>query len=488
MFLLSIALLGLVTFLGLYYIFSYWSRYGLPHLKPEVPYGNLRAVAERRQSFGVAISELYRKSTEQLLGIYLFFQPAILVRDASLAKQIMTSDFGSFHDRGIYHDEKSFSSNIFSASLKPWKQVRHKLTPNFSTGKLRNMVPTVLDVGKKLESYLAEHADRGEIVELREICTRYVIDIIALVLFGFEMDSINDPDHPFYVVGRELVRNSFSNNLRTAATFICPGILKLTKISSVSPKVSDFMVELVKKQLELREKDGVTRKDFFQSLIDLRHEDRDREALSIVECASNVNLFYIAGSETTGGTIIFTLHELTHNPAVMKQLLAEIDEALERSGGQIDYDVVKGMRYLDVCIKETLRKYPGLPILNRKCTQDYRVPNSKMTIRKGTQLIIPLLAYAMDERYFPEPEKYMPERFFEETKNYDDDAYAPFGDGPRQCIATQMGITVAKVTLVMLLSKFSFEATHGQRIEFAPSSVPLGPKDGIKLKISRRNI
>lgn len=51
-----------------------------------------------------------------------------------------------------------------------------------------------------------------------------------------------------------------------------------------------------------------------------------------------------------------------------------------------------------------------------------------------------------------------------------------------------MGITVAKVTLVMLLSKFSFEATHGQRIEFAPSSVPLGPKDGIKLKISRRNI
>lgn len=488
MFLLTIALLVLVAFLGLHYIFSHWERYNLPHLKPEVPYGNLRDVAKRRESFGVAISELYFKSRDQLLGIYLFFQPAILVRDASLAKQIMTSDFGSFHDRGVYNDEKTFSSNIFSLPLKPWKSLRQKLTQNFTTGRLRTMIPKICEVGKKLEDYLERSAEKGEVVELREVCTRYVLDIIAFALFGFEVDTLNDPNHPFALVGHEILRNSFSNNLRTAATFVCPGIYKVTRISAVSPIVVGFMTDLFKRHKELREKGNLNQKDLIQSLIELHNEDRDqyRDALNTLECSSNLFIFYIAGSETSSGTTIFTLHELTHHPEVMEKLVKEIDDTLERSGGLIDYDVIKGMRYLDVCVKETLRKYPGLPILNRKCTQDYQVPNTNFTIRKGTQLIIPLLGYAMDERYFPEPDRYMPERFFEESKNYFDDAYAPFGDGPRQCIATQMGITVVKVTLVMLLSKFRFEATQGPKIKFAASSVPLRPDGGIKLRILRR--
>ncbi|KAL1394858.1 hypothetical protein pipiens_011656 [Culex pipiens pipiens] len=487
MFLLPIALLVLVSFFGVWYIFSYWKRYGLPHLKPEIPFGNLRALLERRQSIGVAISELYRQSAEQLVGVYLFFKPAILVRDAGLAKQIMTSDFASFHDRGTWNNPRS--SNVFSLPLRPWKQVRHVLSPCFTPGKLRLMIPTVLDVGKKLEDYLSESAERGEIVELRDICTRYVLDIIALTMLGFDADTLNHPDHPFYTIGRELVRNSFLNNIRTAATFLFPEFYKLTKIPSISPKLSRYLVSLFNEQSDFRERNNVSRKDFFQSLLDLHQEDREhnRKPLSVQQCASNINVFYIAGSETTGGTVIFTLHELTHHPEVMEKLVNEIDETLERSEGLIDYDVIKGMQYLDVCVKETLRKYPGLPILNRKCTQDYQVPNSKVIIRKGTQLIIPLLAYAKDERYFPEPDKYSPERFLEESKNFVDDAYTPFGDGPRQCIATQMGIVIAKITLVMLLSKFRFEATQGPTLEYAVSQVPLGPKHGIKLRIFRRN-
>lgn len=491
MLLLSLALLGLILFLGLRYIYSYWERNDLPHIKPEIPYGNLRSVAERRECFGVAISELYRKSKEQLLGIYLFFQPAILVRDARFAKQILTADFASFHDRGVFLDEKNdpFSTNLFALPGKKWRNLRNKLTPTFTSGKLRNMLPTILDEGRKFQGYLTEAVgDKGATIEMRDVASRYVVDIIASVFFGFEANSMSDPDNPFRAIGREAVSDSFTNNIRSAAVFVCPGLLKLIQIPSTPPKISGFMIDLVKQQMDYREKNNVTRKDFFQLLVDLRKEDlqKGESVLSIEECAAQVFLFYIAGSETTSITITTTLHELSHSPKVMEQLVAEIDETLTKSNGEINYDIVKGMRYLDACVKETLRKYPGLPILNRECTQDFQVPQSKTIIRKGTQVIIPILAYGMDERYFPEPDSYIPERFFEESKNYDDNAYLPFGEGPRNCIGIRMGVFVAKAALIMLLSRFTFEATQGPKIEFAPSSVGLIPKNGVTFKLALR--
>lgn len=88
-------------------------------------------------------------------------------------------------------------------------------------------------------------------------------------------------------------------------------------------------------------------------------------------------------------------------------------------------------------LPETTRKYPGLPFLNRQCTQDFKVPNSKFTIKKDTNVIISLLGLHRDAKYFPEPLAYKPERFADETKDYDAAAYMPFGEGPRHCIGKQ---------------------------------------------------
>lgn len=83
---------------------------------------------------------------------------------------------------------------------------------------------------------------------------------------------------------------------------------------------------------------------------------------------------------------------------------------------------------------EAIRKYPALPLLNRECTQDYVVPGSDLTIKKGTAIIISLLGLSRDPKYFPQPELYRPERYSDTVPQYDTDAYIPFGDGPRACI------------------------------------------------------
>lgn len=83
---------------------------------------------------------------------------------------------------------------------------------------------------------------------------------------------------------------------------------------------------------------------------------------------------------------------------------------------------------------ETIRKYPGLPILNRECTKTYQIPNSKYVIEEGTAVVISLMGLHRDPEYFPDPLKFMPERFLDGQRNCNDVAYFPFGEGPRTCI------------------------------------------------------
>lgn len=87
------------------------------------------------------------------------------------------------------------------------------------------------------------------------------------------------------------------------------------------------------------------------------------------------------------------------------------------------------------CIAEGLRMYPPLPDLLRRCTEDYVIPDTNITIEKGTSVIIPILGLHYDEDFFPEPDKFNPDRFHEENiGNVKPYTYLPFGDGPRNCL------------------------------------------------------
>lgn len=84
---------------------------------------------------------------------------------------------------------------------------------------------------------------------------------------------------------------------------------------------------------------------------------------------------------------------------------------------------------------ETLRKYPALPLLNRRCTKDYQIPGTNATLEKGTDVAISVMGIHHDEEYYPDHEKFDPERFNEINKaKLPSCCYLPFGEGPRVCI------------------------------------------------------
>lgn len=157
------------------HVYSHWERHGIPYIQPSIPFGNLGDVASRKSAFGIHIYNLYKQSTDPLLtGIYLFFRPAILLRDADLIKAVLTTDFNSFHDRGTFHNPSldPLSGHLFNMPGAAWKNLRAKLTPSFTTGKLKSMMSTILVEGENLKNYMQKLADNREVVPMKKLIDR----------------------------------------------------------------------------------------------------------------------------------------------------------------------------------------------------------------------------------------------------------------------------------------------------------------------------
>ncbi|XP_065091270.1 probable cytochrome P450 6d5 [Ochlerotatus camptorhynchus] len=483
------------------YVFGFWKRRKIPQLMPLFPFGNFTNLFRGRASFPEVCKKLYQRSKQwPLLGGYVLLRPMLFVNDPQLAKDIMVRDFQHFHDRGSYVDEENdpLGGHLFSLAGEKWKHLRTKLTPAFTSGKLKGMFKTLVDTGVVLQSFIQKYAECGEVVEIREILARYTTDIIASVAFGIQIDSINNPNEPFRQMGRKVFEPSLRNNMRILLTYMVPKLNRLLKLK-IDDDVERFMLGVVRETLEYREQNGITRKDMMQLLLQLRNtgtvSDDERwtvdatnqlKELSLEEVAAQAYVFFLAGFETSSTTMSFCLYELAKNATIRRKVQQEIDSVMERYGGELTYEGITEMRYLECCIDETLRKYPPVPILNRECTQDYKFPGSHLIIEKGTAVVLQFGGMQHDPQYYPQPMRFEPERFQE--ANVRTKPYAPFGDGPRICIGMRMGKMLTKVGLSLLLARFNFElsgTTEPELLMDSNSFVPT-PVDGINLKVSCR--
>lgn len=195
--------------LGYYYVnwkFNYWQRRGVQFLKPSFPFGNFQVAFLQRRSIGDHIRDMYNASTDPFNGTYNALMPSLFIRDPELIRSVLIKDFTSFQDRG-FHCEPTYdplSGHLFALSGEQWKTLRGKLTPSFTSGKLKAMFSTIVDCGGPLTEYIEKRAVKGDPVEFREILAQYMTNIIASVAFGIDIDCIKDPDTPFRKYGRKV--------------------------------------------------------------------------------------------------------------------------------------------------------------------------------------------------------------------------------------------------------------------------------------------
>lgn len=112
-------------------------------------------------------------------------------------------------------------------------------------------------------------------------------------------------------------------------------------------------------------------------------------------------------------------------------------------------------------ISETLRKYPGVPLLERVSREDYITRKGRKFIEKGTDIIIPIYGIHNDPEIYPEPDRFNPDRMSKEQMSLrHPNSFFPFGDGPRLCIAQRFVYLQIKLPIIKLLSKFQISINH----------------------------
>lgn len=150
-------------------------------------------------------------------------------------------------------------------------------------------------------------------------------------------------------------------------------------------------------------------------------------------------LFFLAGFDSTSGLLTFLIYELCVNPEIQQKLYEEISEIDRKLDGKpIAYNDLKELKYLDQVVSESLRKWPITHLIDRLCVKDYVCKydeNTEFRFEKDVVLFLPIYAFHHDPNFFPDPEKFDPERFSDENKhNIKSGTYLPFGTGPRNCI------------------------------------------------------
>lgn len=175
-------------------------------------------------------------------------------------------------------------------------------------------------------------------------------------------------------------------------------------------------------------------------------------------------IFFAAGYETSSTTQSFALYEMAKNQAIQERVRMEIATMLATTNGQLTYDsVMHETPYLTQVITETLRLYPVLAFLDRECInpQGHSLePFSSFVIPYKMPVFIPIYALHLDDKYFPHPQSFNPERFSTDNKiNLIPFSHLPFGGGSRDCIGKRFAILQVKTAIIKILREYRLEPT-----------------------------
>ncbi|KAL7017110.1 hypothetical protein ACKWTF_010253 [Chironomus riparius] len=513
-----ISFIATIIYLANKYFLSYWSRRNVYQVEPAFLVGNVGKLLTLKAHMADIFSDIYFKhKNKKFLGAYLSYKPLLVVNDPVLYQDVMIRDFTTFHDRptpGEVAETHPLVGNLVNLRGQKWKNIRTKLSPTFTSGKLKAMFPIMRDCCIVLQDYMEKNIkNENTVFDLKDLLARMTINIISSVGFGVENDCINEPDNDFRKMGLKLFEPSLRNGLVNAMVFFTPDLITKFKINPFPTDVTEFMFSVVNQTVEYREKNNYHRNDFMQLLIELKNkgyvtadkndeheiewkmENKDTK-FTMDELTAQAFVFFGAGFETSSSTMSFCMFELARNKDIQQKVQDEIDRVMKAAGPNgLTYDLISEMKYLDCCIDETLRKYPIIPVIMRLSTKDYKFTGSDVVIEKNTPVFIPIIGMQRDPEIYENPMQFKPERFLNSsTGNPNISAgivYTPFGDGPRNCIGGRLGKLQTKLGLAMILQKFNFELSdksleYGE-LTFHPNSFVLSPMQSLMYKVSVRN-
>lgn len=447
--------------------YSYWTDRNVPHEPGQFPMGSLKGMGSKYHMVQIT-DRIYHKfkGTGSMAGMYVTLNPTVLVTDLELVKQILVKDFNSFRDRGMYYNEKKdpLSAHLFSIEGEQWRYMRNKLSPTFTSGKIKYMFHTMQEIGDEFVHSFDKYVEAQEPVDMKALAQRFTCDVIGSCAFGLNCNSLQNEGSELLVMGDKVFKLNQWQMLKAFFVMSYRDLSLKLGLRQLPVEVTDYFMDVIQRTIDHREKNNVVRPDFLQLLMQLKNkgtiEDHDEDStdkITMDQAAAQAFLFFFAGFETSSTALSFAIFELAHNPEIQEKARAEVQRVLATHGGHLTYEAIKDMTYLEQVLNESLRMYPPVGNIIRIANQPYQLSSPDVVIEKGTMVMIPAYSIQRDPDIYPNPSQFDPDRFTPEAiQARHTHTFLPFGDGPRNCIGMRFALLEVKFGIAQLLSRLSF--------------------------------
>jgi len=340
-----------------------------------------------------------------------------------------------------------FGKSVLSANGDNWKLHRNFLNSGFSTKTYQDYFPTFVEMTEMALSKMGEDSEKGD-VDCNSWFSKFTLDLLGNSIFHHDFGRMAGKSTEEYDSYKFLLlfNGTFYGLLLMFFPWIewIPTPQKARSFQAVESLRSLFL--RIIKNRESDKKYG----DILDNL--LKSQNQSEGGLSQVELFSNLWIFFLAGHETTASALSWACVCLARYQDIQEKLYREIETTIGTSPPTFE-DLSK-LSYLDCFISEVLRLYPPATFIpTREASADVKVGDQ--FIPKGSIVGIFIEAIHKHPDFWPEPEKFDPDRFLPENKkgrhHY---AYLPFSLGPRQCIGNNFSLFEQRLFLTRLLQKF----------------------------------
>jgi len=386
-----------------------------------------------------------------------------------LIEAVLVRNYQNFlKDRVIRKSRWFFGDGLLTNEGESWLRQRRLSQPAFHRERIASYAKIMAD---HAEQMLAAWSD-GETRDIHQEMMQLTLRIVVRALFNVEAEEIGEISSAMNI----LMRNSTGIRMLIPPLFRHFPTPAMIEFRRAIRQLDDTVYRIIAAHRANQDDSG----DLLSMLMQAR--DEDGGCMSDKQLRDEVLTFLLAGHETTALALSWTWHLLGQHPEAEARLHEELDRVL--AGRTPEFGDLRDLAYTDRVIKESMRRYPPAWCVARTVIKDFEIGGYR--IPAGSNVVMSQWVMHRDPRYFPEPEKFDPDRWLSErSQKLPRFAYFPFGGGPRQCIGNSFAMMEATLLLAAIAQRFQLRAVPGDPIIPVPSFT-LRPKHAIRMTLQAR--
>ncbi len=387
-----------------------------------------------------------------------------LLSEPELIEEVLLGQHKLMHKDAIYARITILGKGLVTSEDQLWRTQRKIASKPFAKKQVDGYAAQMRKIA---DDYLEKAVGERDVYE---DMNRVTEQVVLEVLFGVQSDATTDQVGPCLATWMEQFQAEDSSLLRLIPPwFPTPG-RRRARIAEQT------LNEVVYRIVEEKRASGATGDDVLSRL--LASADAEEGGMSNQQLRDEAVTMFVAGHETTALVLTWCLRQLALHPDWQAKVRAEVQEVLP--DGPRTAEDARALPITTAVIKEAMRLHPPAWAIGRENTEDTVIAGRP--VKKGTQLVVSQWVMHRDERWFPRPETFDPQRWLDGLEaTLPRFVYLPFGGGPRVCIGNHFAMMEAIVILATLLKDRGVEPVGDMSLSLIPS-VTLRPAHPVRLR------